>query len=173
MTSHNALYKAFSLTLLLQQPVTSDQSVWALRIRFKKESDSNHIWLQSGWSLWPSLLGTHLCVFFFVYLSFLFILQGPPGGGGPPGTPIMPSPGGELIPAFYQLFTEQEFCLSGSYFLILIFHWRLRSSRFTRSLVHKVTVCEKEVFKVSVPLVTSPTNLQNLGFLQISCFIKK
>lgn len=26
-------------------------------------------------------------------LSF-FLPQGPPGGGGPPGTPIMPSPGG-------------------------------------------------------------------------------
>lgn len=23
-----------------------------------------------------------------------FLVQGPPGGGGPPGTPIMPSPGG-------------------------------------------------------------------------------
>lgn len=47
----------------------------------------------------------------FVFLSVSpFPPQGPPGGGGPPGTPIMPSPGGELrasrsplISAFIQL----------------------------------------------------------------------
>lgn len=32
----------------------------------------------------------------FLFLSRFFAPQGPPGGGGPPGTPIMPSPGGEL-----------------------------------------------------------------------------
>ncbi|TNN27069.1 Single-stranded DNA-binding protein 3 [Liparis tanakae] len=30
-------------------------------------------------------------------------VEGPPGGGGPPGTPIMPSPGGELR-AFMALY---------------------------------------------------------------------
>ncbi len=33
---------------------------------------------------------------FLFPLSCFFTPQGPPGGGGPPGTPIMPSPGGEL-----------------------------------------------------------------------------
>lgn len=28
--------------------------------------------------------------------------QGPPGGGGPPGTPIMPSPAGKLC--VYQMY---------------------------------------------------------------------
>ncbi len=32
----------------------------------------------------------------FLFFSRFFTPQGPPGGGGPPGTPIMPSPGGEL-----------------------------------------------------------------------------
>lgn len=72
------------------------------------------------------------CCPFAVSFSFVFvILQGPPGGGGPPGTPIMPSPGGELIPAVYLLFTGQELRLKGPYFLIVIFHWRLGSCRFT------------------------------------------
>lgn len=30
-------------------------------------------------------------------LKFCIIIQGPPGGGGPPGTPIMPSPAGIVI----------------------------------------------------------------------------
>lgn len=33
--------------------------------------------------------------------------QGPPGGGGPPGTPIMPSPGGEL---HASCFFSSDFC---------------------------------------------------------------
>lgn len=46
----------------------------------------------------------------FLFFSRLFSPQGPPGGGGPPGTPIMPSPGGELYTSdfyFYSVFTEQ------------------------------------------------------------------
>lgn len=30
----------------------------------------------------------------FLTVPVSFCVQGPPGGGGPPGTPIMPSPGG-------------------------------------------------------------------------------
>lgn len=36
-----------------------------------------------------------------------FFPQGPPGGGGPPGTPIMPSPGGTV-----DLFSRSPFCIS-------------------------------------------------------------
>ena len=39
-----------------------------------------------------SCAGNHLSVYVFVFT----ILQGPPGGGGQPGTPIMPSPQGKL-----------------------------------------------------------------------------
>lgn len=53
----------------------------------------------------------------------LLALQGPPGGGGPPGTPIMPSPGGaspiyvrlclltieaSLFPVFYVCFEQKK-----------------------------------------------------------------
>lgn len=40
-------------------------------------------------------------------LCACFLPQGPPGGGGPPGTPIMPSPGGTV-----DLFCHSPFCIS-------------------------------------------------------------
>lgn len=39
---------------------------------------------------------------FLFYACFLCLVsQGPPGGGGPPGTPIMPSPGGQSDLSLY------------------------------------------------------------------------
>ena len=47
----------------------------------------------------PSICTQHS----FLIVSLLFTPQGPPGGGGPPGTPIMPSPGGELYTSVPRL----------------------------------------------------------------------
>lgn len=47
--------------------------------------------------------------------QFLSFLQGPPGGGGPPGTPIMPSPAGKRAwggGAFVGAGTERHSCLT-------------------------------------------------------------
>uniref|UniRef100_A0A3Q2XK23 Single stranded DNA binding protein 4 n=1 Tax=Hippocampus comes TaxID=109280 RepID=A0A3Q2XK23_HIPCM len=44
-------------------------------------------------SMGPGMPGMNMLVASFTLLSSCFALQGPPGGGGPPGTPIMPSPG--------------------------------------------------------------------------------
>ena len=59
--------------------------------------------LSAGWApgahlplLWLELCGLSPCVTAVSFSrQFLSFLQGPPGGGGPPGTPIMPSPAGK------------------------------------------------------------------------------
>lgn len=61
-------------------------------------------------------------VLMFTRLTPTLFLQGPPGGGGPPGTPIMPSPAGmsplrplssRAIPALLVMTNFCGFWLSG------------------------------------------------------------
>lgn len=97
---------------------TAHYAGWGIKITLENKSVSNHIHPQ----IKRIIFSSHL----FLFSPSLSLLQGPPGGGGPPGTPIMPSPGGELALLFNLHFTGQEFCLSAASFLIPTFHLRLR-----------------------------------------------
>lgn len=81
--------------------------------------------------------------------SHFFNPQGPPGGGGPPGTPIMPSPGGEFTAS----------CLSSVFYLYLVFTDRWLSLSLsahrgqTLSLLHSLFLLPSgvKVWYVSAP----------------------
>lgn len=71
----------------------------------------------------------------FAHLTPTLFLQGPPGGGGPPGTPIMPSPAGTspLTPLSVQ---GHPCPIGNDQFLWLLAFWEVSGMSFLTSGLH-------------------------------------